>query len=79
MDDLLNNTNAVLIYPTLPTTAFYHHEGLIRFFDVANTCIMNALEYPATNIPLGISKENGMPLGVQCASTQWNDHKTIAI
>ena len=40
---------------------------------------MNALEYPATNIPLGISKENGMPLGVQCASTQWNDHKTIAI
>ena len=46
---------------------------------VANTCIMNALEYPATNIPLGISKENGMPLGVQCASTQWNDHKTIAI
>ena len=32
MDDLLNNTNAVLIYPTLPTTAFYHHEGLIRFF-----------------------------------------------
>eukprot|EP00943_MAST-04B_sp_MAST-4B-sp1_P002260 g2260.t1 len=79
LDFLLNVENAVLIYPTLPSTAFYHHEGLIRFLDVSNTCIMNALEYPSTSIPLGLSKNNGMPLGVQCSSTQGNDHKTIAI
>ena len=41
------------------------------------------MHYECIGVPsykyLGISKENGMPLGVQCASTQWNDHKTIAI
>ena len=79
LTQMLNDENAVLLYPTLPSTAFYHHEGLIRFLDVGNTCIMNALEFPATNIPLGLSKINGMPLGVQCASPKGNDHKTISV
>ena len=79
LTQMLNDENAVLLYPTLPSTAFYHHEGLIRFLDVGNTCIMNALEFPATNIPLGLSKINGMPLGVQCASPKGNDQKTISV
>ena len=76
---LAADENAVLLLPTLPSTAFRHHEGLLRFFDVASTCLFNVLEFPATNIPLGLSARNGMPMGVQCVAGPWQDHKSIAV
>jgi fatty acid amide hydrolase 2 len=66
---LAADENAVLLLPTLPSTAFRHHEGLLRFFDVASTCLFNVVEFPATNIPLG----------VQCVAGPWQDHKSIAV
>ena len=70
--------NGVLLIPTLPTTAFHHREGLIRFLDVGNTCVFNVMGFPATHIPLGLSTD-GLPVGVQCVAAPGNDHLTISV
>ena len=40
--------------------------------------IFNALGYPVTQVPLGLSKD-GFPLGLQVAGTMNNDRLTIAV
>ena len=65
--------------PTLPTTAFRHHEGAVRFFDVASTCLFNVFEFPATAIPCGLASATGLPVGVQCVGPPNADPRTIAV
>ena len=76
---LLTQRACVLLLPTLPSTAFRHHEGILRFLDVGSTCLFNVLEFPSTAIPLGISGANGMPLSVQCVAGPYFDHRSIAV
>jgi fatty acid amide hydrolase 2 len=38
----------------------------------------NLLGLPVTQVPLGLSRRNGLPLGVQVAAAPANDHVTIA-
>ena len=44
-----------------------------RFFG-----ILNALELPATQVPLGLSAD-GLPLGVQVIAGRGRDHLAIAV
>jgi fatty acid amide hydrolase 2 len=44
----------------------------------AYTGILNVLELPATQVPLGLNAE-GLPLGVQVAAIHGNDHVSIAV
>jgi fatty acid amide hydrolase 2 len=72
----------VMLYPTYVTPAPRHGrpalESLVLRMPFAYQGIINALELPATQVPLGLNGE-GLPLGVQVISAHGNDHLTIAV
>jgi fatty acid amide hydrolase 2 len=72
----------VMIYPTYVTPAPRHGrpalESLVLRMPFAYQGIVNALELPATQVPLGLNA-GGLPLGVQIISAHANDHVTIAV
>jgi len=74
--DLLGD-NAVLLMPTWPTLAFKNHTSILRGFDASYTVIMNALEIPATHCTVGLTKEEGLPLGFTCAAGPGMDRISI--
>ncbi|HLD45524.1 MAG TPA: amidase, partial [bacterium] len=67
----------VLLYPTFPTVAPRHNAPIFKLFPWVYTAIFNALEFPATSVPLGLNKNN-LPLGLQVVSRWGADHLTIA-
>ena len=75
--DLLGD-DGILLYPTHPKIAPYHNQPILYPFNFAYTGIFNALGFPVTQVPLGLSRE-GLPLGMQVVSTINNDHLTIAV
>ncbi len=68
----------VLLYPSFPKPAVKHYRTLLRPFQFAYTGIHNVMEFPATQVPLGLDR-GGLPLGVQVVSVPGNDHVTIAV
>jgi fatty acid amide hydrolase 2 len=70
--------DGVLFYPSFPSVAPRHNAPLLRPFQFAYTAILNVMELPATQVPLGLDAY-GMPLGVQVAAGPGNDHLTIAV
>jgi fatty acid amide hydrolase 2 len=74
--------DGVMLYPAYVTTAPRHNrpalQALFLRMPFAYTGIFNTLEFPATQVPLGLDKE-GLPLGVQVISRPGNDHLTIAV
>lgn len=58
----------MLLLPTMPRTAPFHNEPIISALDCLNCALSNALELPATAIPMGLSDE-GLPLGLQVSYT----------
>jgi fatty acid amide hydrolase 2 len=74
LDDLLGE-NGVVLYPSSRTVAPRHGPTApltFRFFG-----LFNALELPATQVPLGLSAD-GLPLGLQVVAGRGQDHLTIA-
>lgn len=73
--------DGIMIFPTLPRLAPHHGPigTLIRFTDCAATAILNALEFPCTAVPLGLSEVEGLPTGVQIVANHGNDHLCIAV
>lgn len=68
----------VLLYPPYPTTAPRHNRPLFPPFNWVYTAILNVMELPVTQVPLGLGRE-GLPLGVQVAAGHGNDHVSIAV
>jgi fatty acid amide hydrolase 2 len=75
LNELLGEKN-ILIMPTHPRPAFYHHSGKLRPYDFIYTAIFNALDLPATQVPLGFTSNN-LPIGVQVAACQGRDDLTL--
>ena len=69
--------NGIMLYPSYPTTAPWHNKPLLTPFNFAYTAILNVMELPATQVPLGLDGK-GLPLGVQVTALHGNDHMTIA-
>ncbi|HOD16334.1 MAG TPA: amidase [Spirochaetota bacterium] len=69
--------NGIMLYPSYPTTAPWHNKPLLTPFNFAYTAILNVMEFPATQVPLGLDS-GGLPLGVQVTALHGNDHMTIA-
>ncbi|MFN7729475.1 MAG: amidase [Bdellovibrio sp.] len=69
--------DAILILPVHPRTAPKHNTPILRPFDFAMTGIFNALEVPATAVPMGLG-EQGLPLAVQVIAADGQDHLTIS-
>ncbi len=68
----------IMLYPSYPTPAPLHHKPKFPPFNFAYTAILNIMEFPVTQVPLGLN-EKGLPLGVQVAAIPGNDHLTIAV
>lgn len=76
LEELLG-TDGVLLYPSHPHLAPYHHHPLLTPFNFSYTGIFNILGLPVTQCPLGLSKE-GLPLGVQLVAGKMQDRNGLA-
>jgi len=56
--------DGVFLYPTFVDCANFHLENFYKFFNVTYTLIMNALDVPVTNCPVGMNGK-GLPIGIQ--------------
>ena len=70
--------DGVLIYPSHPKLAPFHHAPLFNPTNFAHTAIFNSLNLPATQVPLGLSCQ-GIPLGIQVVANRYNDHLCLAV
>jgi fatty acid amide hydrolase 2 len=69
--------DGVLLMPPHPRAAPAHRRPLLRPFDFAFTGILNVLRVPATVVPTAVTAR-GLPIAVQIAAVDGNDHLTIA-
>ncbi|KAI8323387.1 amidase signature enzyme [Martensiomyces pterosporus] len=74
----LMGDNGVLIFPPHALTAQPHGVSYFSPLNHIYTAIFNALGFPATQVPIGLSK-GGLPLGVQVVTRKGEDLKTIAV
>ncbi|XP_055317975.1 fatty-acid amide hydrolase 2 [Sitodiplosis mosellana] len=72
-------TDGVFIYPTHPTVAPYHNEPIVRPFNFSYTAIINVLGLPATAVPLGLGKKEGLPIGLQVIANRNQDRLCLAV
>lgn len=70
--------NGVLLYPPYASVAPRHAFPLAPPVCWAYTAILNVMELPVTQVPLGLDPD-GVPLGIQVAAVHGNDHVTIAV
>lgn len=70
--------DGVLLYPPFPRLAPKHRHTIGQPWLATNTAIFNLYGLPATQVPLGLSK-NGLPLGVQVVAAPGADHVGIAV
>jgi fatty acid amide hydrolase 2 len=70
--------DGVLLHPPHPRVAPKHGRTVGRPWVLGPTAIFNLLGLPATQIPLGLGP-HGLPLGVQAAAKEDNDHVSIAV
>ncbi len=67
----------VMLYPTYAEPAPRHGMPLLPPTRWAYTALINAMELPATQVPLGLDAR-GLPLGVQVIARHGNDALTLA-
>jgi fatty acid amide hydrolase 2 len=70
--------DGVLLYPSFAEPAPRHYAPLVTPFNFVYAAILNVLEVPVTQVPLGLSRD-GLPLGIQVAAAPGRDHVTIAV
>jgi fatty acid amide hydrolase 2 len=68
----------VMLYPSYVRPAPHHHVPLALPIHWSYTAIINVLELPSTQVPLGLNHA-GLPLGLQIVGMPAQDHVTIAV
>ena len=71
-------SSGVLLYPPYATVAPKHGRPLLAPWRWVYTAIWNALEMPATQVPMGLN-DQGLPTGVQVVGRRDDDHRTVAV
>lgn len=69
--------DGIMLYPSHPVPAPKHGVPMLFPFRWVYTGILNMMEVPATQVPMGLSKR-GLPLGVQVAANHGRDDLTLA-
>lgn len=75
--ELLADDN-VLLFPPYTRSAPRHNAPMLTPFDWVYTGILNVLELPSTQVPLGLDAR-GLPTGVQVVSAPGNDALCIRV
>ncbi len=70
--------DGVLLYPSFPQPAPRHGQPMRSPLQWVYTAIMNVLEFPVTQVPLGLNGD-GLPIGVQVVAGPGRDHVSIAV
>jgi len=70
--------NGVLLFPSHPTVALPHHAPIFVPFNFAYTAILNVLEIPVIQCPLGLDSQ-GLPVGIQVGALHGNEHVAVAV
>jgi fatty acid amide hydrolase 2 len=68
----------VMLYPSHTRPAPTHHSSMFPPWNWGYTAILNVMELPVTQVPLGLDGA-GVPLGVQVVALHGSDHVTIAV
>lgn len=68
----------VLILPVFPVVAPKHKATLKTPFDFCLAGIANALGFPATAVPIGLSPKEQLPVGIQILANENKDHLTLS-
>lgn len=78
--DILNllGDNGVLLYPSHPFPAFYRNSSLLRPYNFSYTAVLNVLNLPVTQVPLGLNRD-GLPVGIQVIAAPFKDHLCLAV
>ncbi|KAG6465870.1 hypothetical protein O3G_MSEX015455 [Manduca sexta] len=71
-------SDGVLLFPSAPAPAPYHHSLYLRPFNFAYWAIFNVLRCPAAQVPLGLNGE-GLPLGIQVVAAPKNEALCLAV
>ena len=74
--DILGD-DAILLHQPHPRVAPRHGGTIGRAWVITPAAVFNLLGLPVTQVPLGLNPR-GLPLGVQVAAADGNDHLTIA-
>ena len=69
--------DAILLHQPHPRVAPRHGGTIGRAWVLTPAAVFNLLGLPVTQVPLGLNPR-GLPLGVQVAAADGNDHLTIA-
>lgn len=77
LESLLGN-NGVMLYPSHRRAAPRHRHPLLTFPDAGYTGIFNVMQFPVTQVPLGLDARV-LPLGVQVVGAWGMDHLTLAV
>ncbi|MDQ3037329.1 MAG: amidase [Myxococcota bacterium] len=70
--------DGVMLFPTYTRPAPRHAMPMLTPIDWGYTAIINVVELPSTQVPLGLGTE-GLPLGCQVIGRHHQDHRTIAV
>jgi fatty acid amide hydrolase 2 len=76
LNDMLGD-DGVLVMPVFPEVAPRHGAPILKPFDFVDCAIVNAMELPATAVPMGLNA-GGIPTGIQVVANQNNDHLSLA-
>lgn len=76
--DTLLSPNTVMLYPSHRYPAPKHFRAMLQPLNFSYTAILNAMELPVTQVPLGLNRER-IPLGIQVVAGHGLDHLTIAV
>jgi fatty acid amide hydrolase 2 len=70
--------DGVLLYPSYTRPAPRHMLPLLTPMDWVYTGLLNIMQLPSTQVPLGLTRYKA-PLGIQVVSSHGNDHITVAV
>ncbi|KAI5702767.1 hypothetical protein M8J76_000855 [Diaphorina citri] len=70
--------NGVLVFPAAPESAPYHYATFFRPYNFTYWALFNILDFPVTNVPVGLDGK-GLPLGVQVIASTNNDRICFAV
>jgi fatty acid amide hydrolase 2 len=70
--------DGVMLFPSYTKPAPLHHTPLLFPIQWQYTAVLNVMEVPATQVPLGLD-ELARPLGVQVVARHGRDHVAIAV